>query len=1161
MKAGKPRKQARGRLSAAAGLAGLLATLAVVVPASGGAAAAPGLNARGLDAFTKVRGEPAPTHAGNARVIKTEASRDFRLDEPRIADVLDEAPADDPPSAATDPAPIALPAPDGSTQRFALTSVEVMAPELAAEHPEIQTYAGQGIDDPASTVRITQSSLGFQASVRGGEIGAWYIDPVYHRDQSLYSSYFGRDLVNRHGPLREAEGALPASTRHAAARQTDSASRASVGSTLRTYRLALISDPGYATYFGAAGVTAAKVALINRVDQVYEDELAIRMVLIAANDDLNLNTYADAIAPNGPCGADPCYTRAEATSCSGSTLDQTRTVAGRIVGAENFDIGHITLGQDGGGIASLGVVGRSAKAQGCTGIPEPEGDFYAVDYVSHEMGHQFAGDHTFNGNQVNCGGGNRNGGTSVEPGSGSSIMAYAGICGQDNLQPHSDPYFSQRSFAEVTSFVASSKAAVSEVQVASLRHFGGGNEIQVGTFGPGFLPATTSAFRIQIGANTTALIGGPSGSAFTNTGIANAVNAILGPGAVTVSGASSTSGTFKATFAGGADVTNMQITGLTDCSGCFGSIEEFRHGGASDSFDLSYNGGPTVTITRDANYNVAGLNLALVQVLPLGTTATATGIGGAASVDEGGFEVNFAGAGSPSKLTVDNFTPGASGFVNRIDAGGPARNMGAQSATGNHAPTVSAPAAYTIPYRTPFTLTGSGTDQDSDPLTYMWEQNDNGSTATKLVSPNKLSGPLFRQFGTRLDESIYDEHAYDSPGENHTTTDPSRTFPDLAQILANNTNAETGDCPGAPAPDPLASGNGTNVPNKLADCYSEFLPKPGYTKPMHFRLTARDSNVGGGGVASDDTTVSLAPSTGPFLLTSPNAAISWQPGTNQAVTWDVADTNGNPINAAKVKISLSTDGGLTYPTVLAASTANDGSARVTVPNVSTTSARIKVEAVGNVFFDLSNADFRIAAGPAPVTNNAPGGKAKVRYGAKAKVKVSATDQNSHGSDLSAKADGLPKGFTVKRTNSSGGSALPGTATFSVATSSVRAKPGKYPVTVTVKDGSEVTGATLFKVIVRKAKTKTKVSVSPSKPKKGKRATFKAKVNNSSVKPRGTVKFKLSGKTLGTAKVKGGVAKLRAKPKVRRGRKRLKSAFKDSKDRFSSSTSKRTIRVH
>ena len=105
------------------------------------------------------------------------------------------------------------------------------------------------------------------------------------------------------------------------------------------------------------------------------------------------------------------------------------------------------------------------------------------------MGHQFSGNHPFNGNQLNCSGGNRSAATSVEPGSGSSIMAYAGICLTDDLQPHSDPYFSQRSLQEISTYTSSTQAAINEVQTASLRHFGGGNEVQVVTFGPGYSAA------------------------------------------------------------------------------------------------------------------------------------------------------------------------------------------------------------------------------------------------------------------------------------------------------------------------------------------------------------------------------------------------------------------------------------------------------------------------------------------------------------------------------------------------------------------------------------------------------------------------------------------------------------------------------------------------
>ena len=296
--------------------------------------------------------------------------------------------------------------------------------------------------------------------------------------------------MNPHGPfsdeIEEVSEAVVSELKQSFIRKP--APLLATGSELRTYRLALITDPGYATYFGgSANVTPAKVTLINRVNQLYEEDMSIRMLLVANNDLLNLDTWAQAIGPNGPCGTAGCFTQTQVTGCASTA--RSRFVIGQIIGASNYDIGHLALGQPGGGVANLGVVGRSNKAGGCTGIPTPVGDFYAVDYVAHEMGHQFSGNHPFNGNQLNCSGGNRSAANSMEPGSGSSVMAYAGICLTDDLQRHSDPYFSQRSQFEIATYTASNQNAINEVQTASLSHFGGGNEVQVVTFGPGFAPA------------------------------------------------------------------------------------------------------------------------------------------------------------------------------------------------------------------------------------------------------------------------------------------------------------------------------------------------------------------------------------------------------------------------------------------------------------------------------------------------------------------------------------------------------------------------------------------------------------------------------------------------------------------------------------------------
>jgi hypothetical protein len=836
---------------------------------------------------------------------------------------------------------IALPHPDGGYQRFSLVEAPIMEDGLAALHPDIKTYRGVGIDDPKATLRMDITPLGLHASVRSPS-GGFFVDPYYKGDTSVYASYGRGDLVNQHGPFSEGalgdaqvtmsrsfyapadaievkangfragaavtlevrtEGTtdavrtlsakadktgavsvtLPAGSLgnggyEVVARSGEIASStlfvvldgagtvdAVSGPTLRTYRLALVTDPTYAAYFGAANVTAAKVTLINRITQIYEDETSIRLVLIAGNDALNLNTTAQMTGANGPCGGSACYTTSQASSCTGGTLSRNRVVAGLLAGAGNFDVGHIALGNTGGGVAGLGVVGGSSKAQGCTGVTTPVGDFFAVDYTAHELGHQFAGNHTFNGVVGSCTGGNRNAGTSVEPGSGSSIMAYAGICGSDNLQAHSDPYWSQRSFDEITIFTSGAETILNEIQQSALAGY-------------------------------------------------------------TANGA---------------------------------------------QYRLSYNGQLSAPIVRGTNNTAAGIKAA-IEAIPGWPSGGIVTIG---TLSDTGYTITFGGtlAGTNvSNLQIVSPSAGVSGYINDITSGGPTTRGGVATATGNSIPQVTAPATFTIPLRTPFTLTGSATDANDENLTYMWEQNDRGgSTGTSLISNAKVNGPLFRQFGTQALVTETATLQYYSPGENVVTANPSRTFPDMVQILANNTNAETGACPTASATPTVA---------QIA-CFSEYLPTATYVGvadvnasplALNFRLTVRDGN---GGVGNAATRLLLAPNAGPFLVTSPNTAVTLNTGV-QTVTWSVANTNVAPVNASNVKISLSTDSGLTFPTVLAESVPNTGSASVTIPAVASTTARIKIEAVGNVFFDVSNADFTltvpVVTPPQPVAGDVDG---------------------------------------------------------------------------------------------------------------------------------------------------------------------------------------------
>jgi hypothetical protein len=138
---------------------------------------------------------------------------------------------------------------------------------------------------------------------------------------------------------------------------------------------------------------------------------------------------------------------------------------------------------------------------------------------------------------------------------------------------------------------------------------------------------------------------------------------------------------------------------------------------------------------------------------------------------------------------------------------------------------------------------------------------------------------------------------------------------------------------------------------------------------MKFQVTARDYRAVGGGIDSDLMQVSVKDSAGPFVITAPNTAVTWDGGSTQTVTWNVANTDAAPISCANVRIQLSTDGGTNFSTILE-STPNDGSETISVPATPTTTARIKVQAVGNIFFDISNADFTIT-GSGPSAYHAP----------------------------------------------------------------------------------------------------------------------------------------------------------------------------------------------
>jgi hypothetical protein len=570
---------------------------------------------------------------------------------------------------------------------------------LAAQFPDIKTYRGIGIDDPTASLRLDYTPLGFHAQVLSVN-GSFYIDPYYLNDVSgAYVSYYKRNVASADPWI--CAGALPPPDAGKAGDAFETklnqifddslspgvmAPSITYAGTLKTYRAAVSANHQYSAAVGSgtvSGTQAAIVTAINRVTGVYETELGIRLTLIANNTSLIFTS-----ASGDPWGAN-----------NGSWLNSATSTINGIVGSANYDIGHeFTTGS--GGVAFLGVVGTNSKAGGTTGLPSPTGDAFYIDYVAHEMGHQFGANHTFNTAGDTS---NRSASHAYEPGSGSTIMAYAGIEGNDDLQPHSDPYFHSDSIDAIRNFI-------------------------------------------------------------TNT-------------------------------------------------------------------------------------------------IP---------------------------------------------------------SVGTATSTGDSAPTVSAGSNYVIPTGTPFALTATGSDPDGETVTYEWQERDLGA-ATLLNSADNGASPLFRDYVP--------------------STSPTRYFPKLSSILAGSTTTA------APA-------GGAYVVERLPTLARA---------AMKFRVIARDNHLGGGGVSTSDMQIQVVNTGAAFLMSSFNSPATLNGGSTQTVTWNVAGTTGNGINVSGVKISYSTDGGQSFPYTLAASTDNDGSETITLPNVSTSAGRIKVEAVGNIFFDINNANLVVNA--------------------------------------------------------------------------------------------------------------------------------------------------------------------------------------------------------
>jgi len=325
-------------------------------------------------------------------------------------------------------AQLQFPHPDGTMHTYNAKANHTMHPDLATKFPEIKSYDAVDLET-GDAVKWDITPQGLHVMILRKEQSTIYIDPLIKGNTDYYIVYnksefftdklmecsFNSEIENLENPNTPTSGQVKA-----------------FGSCeLRTYRLALAGTVEYTTFHGGvANAQAAQVTTMNRVNGIYERDMAITMNLVANN---NLLVYT------GATNSDP-YTNGNA----GTMIGQNQTNIDNVIGSGNYDIGHV-FGTNSGGLAGLGVVcSNSQKARGVTGSGSPVGDPFDIDYVAHEMGHQFGCNHTFN----NSCSGNRNSSTAMEPGSGSTIMAYAGIC-PPNVQNASDDYFHGISLQEM----------------------------------------------------------------------------------------------------------------------------------------------------------------------------------------------------------------------------------------------------------------------------------------------------------------------------------------------------------------------------------------------------------------------------------------------------------------------------------------------------------------------------------------------------------------------------------------------------------------------------------------------------------------------------------------------------------------------------------------
>ena len=316
---------------------------------------------------------------------------------------------------------LAMPMPDGNFQHFRVAEAPVMEAGLAKKFPDIQSYVGYGIEDKSAYLRFSMSLVGFNGIILSGQHSGVFIQAAEWGKSSDYIVFENKDVTT---PM-DFECGVETAARDFKIPKDHYPTRMAGDCKLRIYRTAISANGEYSDARGGTipDVMSAISQMVTNMNAVLEREVSVHLDLVEDNDLLIfLNAATDPFI-NSNAGA------------FGQSLDleANQLLCDTEIGADNYDLGH-TMGTaiGTGGIARLrSICQNGEKAKGRSGVDVNPNHPQNLSVVLHEVGHQLGADHTFNNCRITTAPlteVSAAGAAGVEPGSGSTIMSYAGKC-------------------------------------------------------------------------------------------------------------------------------------------------------------------------------------------------------------------------------------------------------------------------------------------------------------------------------------------------------------------------------------------------------------------------------------------------------------------------------------------------------------------------------------------------------------------------------------------------------------------------------------------------------------------------------------------------------------------------------------------------------------